>query len=174
MYKRLDDNYIKPCLLRENHAIKDPKIIETYEYLKEREALEFMQQNPLKFAELTGSKSNLNDLAKENVANEAFKNIRKISAHHANIDPKELHYSQTQKDLDETRIHHMLSENLFMPRNRVSGPGNVCVCKLCVIFFLYSLGSFPIVGMTSTKEKRSKPAPPVMRPISKSICKFAE
>ena len=38
MYKRLDDKYIKPCLLRENH-VRDPKIIETYENLTERDAL---------------------------------------------------------------------------------------------------------------------------------------
>merc|ERR1719232_538862 len=31
MYKRLDDRYIKPWMLRENHSIKDPKIIETYQ-----------------------------------------------------------------------------------------------------------------------------------------------
>ncbi len=56
MYKRLDDKYIKPCLLRDNHY-KDPKIIETYENLAEREALEFMRKNPTQFAELAGSKT---------------------------------------------------------------------------------------------------------------------
>ncbi len=33
---------------------------------------------------------------------------------------KEMAYTPTQKDLTETKIHHMLSENLFMPRARVS------------------------------------------------------
>ena len=56
MYKRLDDKYIKPCLLRENH-FKDPKIIETYENLTERDALEFMKRNPTQFAELAGTKT---------------------------------------------------------------------------------------------------------------------
>jgi len=36
---------------------------------------------------------------------------------------KEMAYTPSQKDLTETRIHHMLSENLFMPRARVSGAG---------------------------------------------------
>ena len=118
MYKRLDDKYIKPCLLRENH-FKDPKIIETYENLTERDALEFMKRNPTQFAELAGSKTmaELNDITseKDNTSDSSPFDTR---FSHANIDPKELHYSQTQKDMDETRIKHMLSENLFMPRNR--------------------------------------------------------
>ena len=36
-----------------------------------------------------------------------------------NIDMKEMIYTQTQKDVAETKIHHLLSENLFMPKNRV-------------------------------------------------------
>ena len=119
MYKRLDDKYIKPCLLRENH-FKDPKIIETYENLTERDALEFMKRNPTQFAELAGSKTmaELNDNygEKDNTSNSSSPFDNRFN--HANIDPKELHYSQTQKDMAETRIKHMLSENLFMPRNR--------------------------------------------------------
>ena len=37
-----------------------------------------------------------------------------------NIDPHEVFYNLNQRDLDDTNIHHVLSENLFMPRNRVS------------------------------------------------------
>ena len=33
---------------------------------------------------------------------------------------KEIYYNKSQKDLTEEKIHHLLSENLFMPRNRVS------------------------------------------------------
>lgn len=115
MYKRLDDKYIKPCLLRENH-FKDPKIIETFENLNERDALEFVKRNPTQFAELAGSKTiaELSEMA-DITGNEAH-NGNNFT--HANVDPKEIHYNQTPKDLDETRIHHMLSENLFMPRNR--------------------------------------------------------
>ena len=36
-----------------------------------------------------------------------------------NLDMKEMIYTQTQKDVAETKIHHLLSENLFMPKNRV-------------------------------------------------------
>ena len=76
MYKRLDDKYIKPCLLRENH-FKDPKIIETYENLTERDALEFMKRNPAHFSELAGSKTMadlnaLSDTKEDNNANMAM------------------------------------------------------------------------------------------------------
>jgi len=118
MYKRLDDKYIKPCLLRENH-FKDPKIIETYENLTERDALEFMKRNPTQFAELAGSKTmvELNELAKTKEDSNVSTPIHDTFKH-ANRDPKEVHYNQSQKDMDETRIKHMLSENLFMPRNQ--------------------------------------------------------
>lgn len=113
IYKRLDDKYIKPCLLREIRS-KDPKIIETFENLNERDALEFVKRNPTQFAELAGSKTmaELSEMAGSNGTGNGN------NYNHANPDPKEIHYNQTQKDLDETRIHHMLSENLFMPRNR--------------------------------------------------------
>ena len=49
MYKRIDQKYIKPCLLRENH-FRDPKIIETYENLTNKDAIEFMKNNPTLYA----------------------------------------------------------------------------------------------------------------------------
>jgi len=119
MYKRLDDKYIKPCLLRENH-FKDPKIIETYENLTERDALEFMKRNPTQFAELAGSKTmvDLNELAIKEQDSNANSPVQESSFNHANRDPKEVHYNHSQRDMDETKIKHMLSENLFQARNQ--------------------------------------------------------
>ena len=37
-----------------------------------------------------------------------------------NLDVKEHVYYETQRDIAETKIHHLLSENLFMPRNKVT------------------------------------------------------
>ncbi len=51
MYKYLDTKYIKPCLLRENQY-RDPKIIETFENLTNKDAVEFMKRNPTQFAGL--------------------------------------------------------------------------------------------------------------------------
>jgi sodium/hydrogen exchanger-like protein 3 len=51
MYKYMDTKYIKPCLLRENQY-RDPKIIETFENLTNKDAVEFMKRNPTQFAGL--------------------------------------------------------------------------------------------------------------------------
>ena len=51
MYKYFDTKYIKPCLLRENNY-RDPKIIETFENLTNKDAVEFMKRNPTQFAGL--------------------------------------------------------------------------------------------------------------------------
>ena len=58
MYKYLDTKYIKPCLLRDNQY-RDPKIIETFENLTNKDAVEFMKRNPTQFAGLkTGGGEN--------------------------------------------------------------------------------------------------------------------
>lgn len=64
MYKRIDQKYIKPCLLRENH-FRDPKIIETFENLTNKDALEFMKRNPTQFVEMNRN-INGNDYNAEN------------------------------------------------------------------------------------------------------------
>ena len=118
MYKRIDDRYIKPWMLRENHSIKDPKIIETYENLTERDVLEFRKRNPTQFAELAGSRTftELNKLnGGESSAKASATNLTSAATEIPEVDPQNMAYKQTQEDLDETKIHHMLSENLFMP-----------------------------------------------------------
>ena len=50
-----------------------------------------------------------------------FQTLREhVGVNMENLDMKEMIYTQTQKDVAETKIHHLLSENLFMPKNRVS------------------------------------------------------
>ena len=68
MYKRFDQKYIKPCLLRENH-FRDPKIIETYENLTNKDAIEFMKRNPTQFA---GIGKNMQDVAELQTANNSM------------------------------------------------------------------------------------------------------
>ncbi len=48
-----------------------------------------------------------------------FETCSPSSANIENLDMKEMYYNKSQKDLTEEKIHHLLSENLFMPRNRV-------------------------------------------------------
>ena len=134
MYKRLDDKYIKPCLLRENH-FKDPKIIETYENLTERDALEYMKKNPTHFTENfnsingsgggSGSNGNLATTAN------AGRGTNNAIVDHLHLD-ENLEHQNHSKDVDESNMHHMLSENLFMPRNKVS------IYLLTYVFLVYS------------------------------------
>ena len=56
-YKHIDNKYIKPCLLRENH-VKDPKIIETYHNITSNEIEEMMRKNP---QSITDMKTNLKE-----------------------------------------------------------------------------------------------------------------
>ena len=44
---------------------------------------------------------------------------RNTSVDEDNLDVKGHAYYDTQRDIAETKIHHLLSENLFMPRNKV-------------------------------------------------------
>ena len=37
-----------------------------------------------------------------------------------NLDMKEMAYTPSVKDMTETRVRHMLTENMFMPKARVS------------------------------------------------------
>ena len=71
MYKRIDQKYIKPCLLRENH-FKDPKIIETFENLTNKDALEFMKRNPTQFVELGKSMQDMADEAEDDIRMQGF------------------------------------------------------------------------------------------------------
>lgn len=160
MYKRLDDKYIKPCLLRENH-FKDPKIIETYENLAERDALEFVKRNPTQFAELAGAKT-MQELG-------ALKGSGDSATNLDNVDPKEYHYNQTEQDLDERGIHHVLSENLFMPRNRVREALLNSIEKTWLqLVNVCSPGNCPTVVMPS----RMMTWPWVTASTTRCICRF--
>jgi len=118
MYKRIDDRYIKPWMLRENHSIKDPKIIETYQHLTETEALKLIKEDPSQFAKLASSKTftelstlNLNGSTSELNGSASEDQVRRASV--IQEDPHKAEYRQTQEDMDENNIHHVLSENMF-------------------------------------------------------------
>ena len=132
MYKRIDDRYIKPWMLRENHSIKDPKIIETYQHLTEREALKLIKDDPSQFAKLAGSRTfaELSNLNGSNAPSSRKASVADMapSSSQPEIDPHNVEYRQTQEDLDETKIHHMLQENLFAAGMKVCS--NECKKKL--------------------------------------------
>jgi len=110
MYKHLDNKYIKPCLLRENH-VKDPKIIETYQTITNNEVEEYMRKNPASISDLK-SKNEL----KESKSISTIFNTSQTVAHVENLDMKEINFNQSRKDLTEAKIHHLLSEEMAKPQ----------------------------------------------------------
>ena len=109
-------------MLRENHSIKDPKIIETYMHLTEREALKLIEDGSYKLA---GSRTltdlstlDLNGSSSGDQSQKAsVSNLSTIQG--GEVDPHNAEYRQTQEDMDETKIHHVLSENLFTAGKKV-------------------------------------------------------
>jgi len=109
MYKHLDNKYIKPCLLRENHI--DPKILETYETIKNNEVEEYIRNNPTSVMDLTQYR----DLKQSKSVAQIF-NTSQTVAHVENLDMKEINHMPSKKDLTEAKIHHMLSEEMAKPQ----------------------------------------------------------
>lgn len=110
MYKHLDNKYIKPCLLRENH-VKDPKIIETYQTITNNEVEEYMKRNPKSIVDLKSK-----DELKESKSISTIFNTSQTVAHVENLDMKEINFNQSKKDLTEAKIHHLLSEEMAKPQ----------------------------------------------------------
>ncbi|XP_071749910.1 sodium/hydrogen exchanger 3 isoform X2 [Lepeophtheirus salmonis] len=113
-YKRFDAKYIKPCLLRDNHAM-DHKIIETFENLTNKDVAEYMKRNPTQFAGLSNM-DGANPIAPSLTEGQSMSTAG--DNWNNNLDLKECSYTTSMKDMTETKIHHVLSENLFMPRAR--------------------------------------------------------
>lgn len=132
MYKRLDEKYIKPCILREK-KLKDHKIMETFVSLTEKDAIDFVRKNPSKFAGLIGVRTmvdltlaNARDMSKSAV-DLALANVSALTnsgssivtpSKFENVDLNEMHYTGSQKDLTDSTIHHLLGETLFMPEKQ--------------------------------------------------------
>lgn len=109
MYKHMDNKYIKPCLLRENHI--DPKILETYETIKNKEVEEYITNNPTSVMDLSQYK----DLKQSKSVAQIF-NTSQTQNHVENLDMKEINHMPSKKDLTEAKIHHMLSEEMAKPQ----------------------------------------------------------
>ena len=107
MYKRIDDRYIKPWMLRENHSIKDPKIIETYMHLTETEALKLIKDGKLPGSSTFTQLSTL-DLNGSSSGDQSQKasvsNVSTIQG--GEVDPHNAEYRQTQEDMEGERANH--------------------------------------------------------------------
>ena len=102
-----------------------------------------MKRNPTQFVEsMSEIKGNGNQIAPNKINDENFDEGDVVEG-----DQENNNYHQSQRDLDDSNIHHMLSENLFMPRNRVSNlyVHSTTVSPYLVRLFEYYLVQFCIV-----------------------------
>lgn len=119
-YKRIDDKIFKPILLRDD-AVKDHKIIETFETIAEFEALEFLKRNPSQFTGIVGSKTML-DLTRmaegssdEHVTKINDQNNVISNGNKATMEPKDIKYMTRNASMNDIKMHHLLNENMLPP-----------------------------------------------------------
>ena len=106
MYRNFDDKYIKPWILRDP-ALKDPKIIETFQRRIQDDAMTFMNKNPTeitKFEYSLETKQRLPSL-------EGKKSTDSVSI---DITSK----PRSSKDYTDSEMHDILSESMVQPQRR--------------------------------------------------------
>jgi sodium/hydrogen exchanger-like protein 3 len=106
MYRNFDDKYIKPWILRDP-ALKDPKIIETFQKRIQDDAMTFMNKNPTeitKFEYSLETKQRLPSL-------EGKKSTDSVSI---DITSK----PRSSKDYTDSEMHDILSESMVQPQRR--------------------------------------------------------
>ncbi|RZF39494.1 hypothetical protein LSTR_LSTR001015 [Laodelphax striatellus] len=128
MFKRFDNRFIRPYLLRD-HQGAEPKILETYSKLAMKDAMDFMRRNASTIGNISNTESmsaifrnytagNLN--GRYNNSSLVFpRSFSQLDSSTWNIDMQELEYNPSKKDLTDARIHHLLAEELCQPCRRV-------------------------------------------------------
>ncbi|XP_033149557.1 sodium/hydrogen exchanger 3 isoform X9 [Drosophila busckii] len=130
-FKRFDNRFIRPLLIRDLKQGAEPKIIETYSKLTMRDAMEVMRRNPSTIGQMTGTES-MSALFRNYTNNyiggrwapptiyttcPSLTNLDNTCSH--NLDMAELDYNPSKKDLTDAKIHHLLAEEL-KPYRRAS------------------------------------------------------
>lgn len=110
-FKRFNNKYLTPFLVRENNVI-EPKFLETYTQIRMQEAQDYMANN--------GNSQNIESFANliRNAA--THPHMRKNNQGEWNLDVGELEYNQTQRDMNDAKYHHLLS-NDYKPMRRHRG-----------------------------------------------------
>ncbi|ALC39424.1 Nhe2 [Drosophila busckii] len=113
-FKRFDNRFIRPLLIRDLKQGAEPKIIETYSKLTMRDAMEVMRRNPSTIGQMTGTES-MSALFRNYTNNyiggsPSLTNLDNTCSH--NLDMAELDYNPSKKDLTDAKIHHLLAEEL--------------------------------------------------------------
>uniref|UniRef100_A0A8D9EMN0 Sodium/hydrogen exchanger n=3 Tax=Cacopsylla melanoneura TaxID=428564 RepID=A0A8D9EMN0_9HEMI len=121
-FKRFDNRFIRPYILRDHKQGAEPKILETYSKLAMKDAMEFMRRNA---STIGGGSITGTDSMSAIFRNYTTGNLNGSSSltqldntSNWNIDLQELDYNPSKKDMTDAKIHHLLTEELCMPQKR--------------------------------------------------------
>ncbi|XP_015431274.1 PREDICTED: probable Na(+)/H(+) antiporter nhx-9 [Dufourea novaeangliae] len=117
-FKRFDNKFIRPYLVRDHYGA-EPKILETYSKLAMKDALDYIRRNASTIGNISGTES-MSAIFRNYSNTGQFNGSPSCSQLEAgwNIDPQELEYNPSKKDLTDARIHHLLAEELCKPYKR--------------------------------------------------------
>ncbi|KAI5716221.1 hypothetical protein M8J76_002988 [Diaphorina citri] len=119
-FKRFDNRFIRPYLLRDHQQGAEPKILETYSKLAMKDAMEFMRRNASTIGggSITGTDS-MSAIFRNYTTGHLNGSLTQLDNTSTwNIDLQELDYNPSKKDLTDAKIHHLLSEELCMSQKR--------------------------------------------------------
>ncbi|XP_067624008.1 uncharacterized protein Nhe2 isoform X6 [Eurosta solidaginis] len=121
-FKRFDNRFIRPLVIRDLKQGAEPKIIETYSKLTMRDAMEVMRRNPSTIGQITTTES-MSALFRNYTSNciggsPSLTNLDNSCSR--NLDMHELDYNPSKKDLTDAKIHHLLAEELKPYRRQAS------------------------------------------------------
>ncbi|XP_031830513.1 na[+]/H[+] hydrogen exchanger 2 isoform X3 [Nomia melanderi] len=117
-FKRFDNKFIRPYLVRDHYGA-EPKILETYSKLAMKDALDYIRRNASTIGNISGTES-MSAIFRNYSNTGQFNGSPSCSQLEAgwNIDPQEVEYNPSKKDLTDARIHHLLAEELCKPYKR--------------------------------------------------------
>ncbi|XP_078038317.1 na[+]/H[+] hydrogen exchanger 2 isoform X3 [Augochlora pura] len=117
-FKRFDNKFIRPYLVRDHYGA-EPKILETYSKLAMKDALDYIRRNASTIGNISGTES-MSAIFRNYSNTGHFNGSPSCSQLEAgwNIDPQEVEYNPSKKDLTDARIHHLLAEELCKPYKR--------------------------------------------------------
>ncbi|XP_012229515.1 sodium/hydrogen exchanger 3 isoform X2 [Linepithema humile] len=118
-FKRFDNKFIRPYLVRNHCGGAEPKILETYSKLAMKDALDYIRRNASTIGNISGTES-MSAIFRNYSNTGQFNGSPSCSQFETgwNIDLQELEYNPSKKDLTDARIHHLLAEELCKPYKR--------------------------------------------------------
>nr|AJO70195.1 sodium-hydrogen exchanger 3 [Cherax cainii] len=111
-FKRLNNKYLTPFLVHKN-TVMEPKFIETFSNIKMQEAINYMENND----SASNNTKSFTNLLRNAVTHPYLQNNHQGEW---NLDVGELEYKTGMKDIDDAKLHHLLSIDYLAMRRHQS------------------------------------------------------